>query len=113
MNNNFNPSPCPCYPNAPYYNPNMYCPQLSKQSAAKYCTLRDYGPAPFVVNIHQAAEQNNNFRLALWTDLPLTTYLNEHRVGEEIGLEMHPNVDQFLRIEEGQGLVRMGDREDC
>jgi len=30
-------------------------------------------------------------------------------VGEDIGLEMHPNVDQFLRIEDGQGLVRMGD----
>jgi len=33
-------------------------------------------------------------------------------VGEDIGLEMHPNVDQFLRIEEGQGLVQMGDSRD-
>jgi mannose-6-phosphate isomerase-like protein (cupin superfamily) len=33
-------------------------------------------------------------------------------VGGEIGLEMHPDVDQFLRIEEGQGLVRMGDSKD-
>ena len=30
-------------------------------------------------------------------------------VGEDIGLEVHPNLDQFIRIEEGQGLVRMGD----
>ena len=29
--------------------------------------------------------------------------------GEDIGLEVHPNVDQFLRIEEGQGLAMMGD----
>jgi len=28
--------------------------------------------------------------------------------GEDIGLEIHPDVDQFLRIEEGQGMVRMG-----
>ncbi|NRF95710.1 cupin domain-containing protein [Paenibacillus frigoriresistens] len=33
-------------------------------------------------------------------------------VGEDIGLEVHPTVDQFLRIEEGQGIVRMGDTKD-
>ena len=33
-------------------------------------------------------------------------------VGEDIGLEMHPDVDQFIRIEEGQGFVKMGDRKD-
>jgi len=30
-------------------------------------------------------------------------------VGEDIGLEIHPNLDQFIRIEQGQGLVKMGD----
>jgi len=29
-------------------------------------------------------------------------------VGGDIGLETHPDTDQFLRIEEGQGLVQMG-----
>lgn len=33
-------------------------------------------------------------------------------VGEDIGLEVHPNVDQFLRIEDGQGLVQMGDSKE-
>jgi mannose-6-phosphate isomerase-like protein (cupin superfamily) len=33
-------------------------------------------------------------------------------VGEDIGLEIHPNVDQFLRIEQGQGVVQMGKRKD-
>jgi len=28
--------------------------------------------------------------------------------GGEIGLELHPDTDQFLRIEEGQGIVQMG-----
>lgn len=31
--------------------------------------------------------------------------------GGDIGLEIHPNNDQFLRLEEGQGLVQMGDSE--
>ena len=30
-------------------------------------------------------------------------------VGEDIGLEVHQNLDQFIRIEEGEGLVKMGD----
>lgn len=29
-------------------------------------------------------------------------------VGEDIGLEVHPDTDQFLRIEEGEGIVQMG-----
>lgn len=32
--------------------------------------------------------------------------------GEDIGLEMHPNVDQFLRIKQGQGIVQMGKGKD-
>ncbi|EEM21039.1 Cupin 2 conserved barrel domain protein [Bacillus thuringiensis serovar tochigiensis BGSC 4Y1] len=33
-------------------------------------------------------------------------------VGDDIGLEVHPTTDQFIRIEEGQGLVQMGDSKD-
>jgi len=28
--------------------------------------------------------------------------------GGEIGLEIHPDTDQFLRLEQGQGIVQMG-----
>ena len=33
-------------------------------------------------------------------------------LGEDIGLKMHPDVDQFLRIDQGQGIVQMGDQQD-
>ncbi|WP_330615515.1 cupin domain-containing protein [Romboutsia sp. 1001713B170131_170501_G6] len=33
-------------------------------------------------------------------------------IGDDIGLEVHPTGDQFIRIEEGQGLVKMGDSKD-
>mgnify|MGYP000917597550 FL=1 len=71
--------------------------------------LKDYGPEPFVVDIEAAARLNNNFRTALWTGDHLQLTLMSINVGEDIGLEVHPNLDQFIRIEEGQGLVRMGD----
>lgn len=70
--------------------------------------LKDYGSQPFVVNIEEASKQNTNFRTALWTGRHLQVTLMSLNVGEDIGLEIHPNLDQFLRIEEGQGLVQMG-----
>lgn len=72
----------------------------------------DYGRRPFVVDIEEATKQNNTFRTALWTGQYLQTTLMSLRPGEDIGLEMHPDVDQFIRIEEGQGVTQMGNRKD-
>ena len=74
--------------------------------------LTDYGPEPFVIDIEQATEQNDSFRITLWTGDYLQLTLMNIDVGEDIGLEQHPDLDQFIRIEQGQGLVRMGSRED-
>lgn len=74
--------------------------------------FRDYGPEPFVINIEDAAKRNSAFRTALWTGNHLQLTLMSIDVGEDIGLEMHPNVDQYIRIEQGQGIVIMGDRQD-
>jgi len=74
--------------------------------------LTDYGPNPFVVNIDEVTKRNRTFRTALWTGDHLQLTLMSLRPGEDIGLEIHPNVDQFLRIEEGQGIVKMGYRKD-
>jgi len=74
--------------------------------------LKDYGPEPFVVDIEKAAKKNNNYRTALWTGPHLQVTLMSIKVGEDIGLEIHPVLDQFLRIEQGQGVVQMGKRKD-
>lgn len=73
--------------------------------------LADYGPKPFVVNINEATIANTNFRTALWTGDHLQVTLMSIDVGEDIGFEVHNDLDQFIRIEEGQGLVLMGDNE--
>lgn len=70
--------------------------------------VRDYGPDPFVINIEQATVQNDNFRTALWTGENLQATLMSIQPGDDIGLEVHPEVDQFIRIEEGQGQTLMG-----
>lgn len=69
----------------------------------------DYGPNPFVINIEEETLENNNFRTALWTGTYLQLTLMCIEPGKEIGLELHPDIDQFLRIEQGQGFVMMGE----
>ncbi|GAB6137957.1 cupin domain-containing protein [Halanaerobaculum tunisiense] len=73
--------------------------------------LKDYGPCPFVVNIEEATKQNDYYRIALWTGEHLQLTLMSINAGDDIGLELHPNLDQFIRIEKGRGIVRMGDRK--
>ena len=117
MYNAYRDYPCPYY----NYNPYTYADEMdygfrfaSPQSEmdADPMVLKDYGPQPFVVNINEATKQNNNFRTALWTGNHLQVTLMSINVGDDIGLEIHPNVDQFLRIEDGQGIVKMGRNKD-
>ena len=110
---------CPYFANTPMYNPyfsnqfpNQYIPYTDAVANGTLIDLKDYGANPFVVNINEATKQNNTFRTALWTGKHLQLTLMSLKVGEDIGLENHPNLDQFIRIEEGQGLVKMGDRKD-
>ncbi|MGN0976300.1 MAG: cupin domain-containing protein [Gemmiger sp.] len=70
--------------------------------------LKDYGPDPLVVNIDRITKENPNYRTALWTGDYLQTTLMSIPAGGEIGLEVHPETDQFFRIESGLGLVQMG-----
>ncbi|HHD2751329.1 TPA: cupin domain-containing protein [Clostridium perfringens] len=74
--------------------------------------LKDYGPQPFVVDINEATKQNDTFRTALWTGNHLQVTLMSINVGDDIGLEIHPDTDQFIRVEEGEGLVQMGSNKD-
>ncbi|MEK3820537.1 cupin domain-containing protein [Cytobacillus sp. FSL W8-0315] len=87
-----------------------------QENAARLVTLNDritdYGPQPFVVDIEEATKQNNTFRTAIWTGEHLQLTLMSINAGEDIGLEIHPELDQFLRIEEGEGIVQMGDSKD-
>lgn len=117
--NNFPyPSYCPCQaiyqPFNPYTQP--YMGKDSYQSLANEKPLNpyeimDFGKEPLVIDIEKATENNRTFRTALWTGDYFQITLMNIGVGDDIGLELHPDVDQFLRIEEGEGLVQMGDNK--
>src|SRR5690625_1190811 len=81
---------------------------IPNQKNVRSDTRRDHGKQPSVLNINQAAKENKTFRTAIWTGEHLQVTLMSINVREDIGLEVHHDVDQFLRIEEGHGLVQMG-----
>lgn len=68
----------------------------------------DFGPNPFIVDLNRATVGNDTYRTALWTGEYLQVTLMSIGVGDDIGLEVHPDTDQFLRLEEGSGVALMG-----
>lgn len=74
--------------------------------------IKDYGPNPLVINIENATTDNNTFRTALWTGTYMQVTLMSIEPGEDIGLEMHSDIDQFIHIEVGKGYVKMGESKE-
>ncbi|RSD27895.1 cupin domain-containing protein [Mesobacillus subterraneus] len=74
--------------------------------------LNDYGKQPLTINIEDATTKNETFRTALWTGNKLQVTVMSIDVGDDIGLEVHETGDQFIRVEEGEALVQMGDTKD-
>lgn len=57
----------------------------------------------FAINIKKATLENGNYRKALYTGKHSQLVLMSLKPKEEIGLEVHPDNDQFFRFEKGQG----------
>lgn len=74
--------------------------------------MQDFGKKPYVVDIEDLTISNENFRTAAWTGVNMQMTLMTIQPGEDIGLEVHDDHDQFLRIEQGNAQVLMGDSED-
>lgn len=77
-----------------------------------YLSFADKGPFPYVANIEQESLQNQNYRTAIWTGEHLQMTLMSIPPCSDIGLELHNDVDQFIRIEQGKALAEMGIRKN-
>lgn len=65
----------------------------------------------FKDNIEDLTEENNNFRKVLYTGLHSQLVVMSLKPGEEIGMEVHKESDQFFRFEDGIGKVVIDDNE--
>ena len=66
----------------------------------------------WVGDIEDATLANDTFRTVLFTGQNLQLTVMRLGPGEEIGVEMHDHLDQFIRIEQGMARVTMGPSED-
>lgn len=75
-------------------------------------SITDYGACSYATNVGRMARQNTHFRTALWTGCHLQmTLMCIPRCGE-IGVEIHEDTDQFIRVEQGQAMVLLGECEN-
>ena len=65
----------------------------------------------FVNNIEKETLENENFRKVIYTAKHMQLVLMSLLPNEDIGEEVHENVDQFFRIESGNGKVIMNGEE--
>lgn len=76
--------------------------------ASRASRIRDIGPNAQAFDIEEATKANPDYRSVAWSGRYLQVTLMSIPVGGDIGLEAHPETDQFLRIDAGSGRVQMG-----
>jgi mannose-6-phosphate isomerase-like protein (cupin superfamily) len=75
-------------------------------------TINDIGPDPQSFDLEQQTVENSNYRTVAWSGRYLQLTLMSIPEGADIGLEMHPETDQFLRLDAGRGRVQLGRTRD-
>jgi tRNA nucleotidyltransferase/poly(A) polymerase/mannose-6-phosphate isomerase-like protein (cupin superfamily) len=68
----------------------------------------DMGKLPYVVDIDDLTINNTDFRNTKWTGENLQMTVMSIEPNQSIGVEVHTDGDQFLRVEDGEGEVYMG-----
>lgn len=66
----------------------------------------------WVGDIETVALDNDDFRRVLFTGTHTQLTVMRLAPGEDIGREVHPHLDQFLRIEQGRARLELGKTED-
>ena len=64
--------------------------------------------AGWVGDINTLTRENTNFRTVLYTAANLQLTVMCLGTGEEVGMEMHDHLDQFIRVESGSARVTLG-----
>lgn len=65
----------------------------------------------FCTNIEKDTLENKNYRKVIYTGKNMQLVLMTLQPGEEIGMEVHDDHDQFFRIESGEGKCIIDDNE--
>ncbi len=73
----------------------------------------DPGAVPHVFDVEAATLENELYRQTLWTGTQLQLTVMAIPSGQDVGLEVHDDHDQFLRVEGGTGTAYLGESKDA
>lgn len=65
----------------------------------------------FYANIEKETVENTDYRRVLFTGKNMQLVVMSLKQGEDIPSEVHDDIDQFIRVEEGNAYVKVGDEE--
>ncbi len=65
----------------------------------------------YFTNIEKDTLENENYRKVLFTGSKMQLAVMNLKPGEDIPLEVHGDIDQFIRVEEGEALVKISGEE--
>ena len=74
--------------------------------------FKDNGNKPCVIPLKKLTYLNDNYRVAVWTGTHLQITVMNILPNDDIGGEVHENLDQFLYIERGRAKVLIGESKD-
>ena len=73
----------------------------------EYDMKKDKGPYPYALNVWKTAVQNRNYRTTIWTGCNLQMTVMSIPPRSDVGSEVHKDNDQYIRVEQGNALVKM------
>ena len=84
------------------HNHNSYCEKCDHKCK------NEHGGDVYTLNVEKSANKNYNFRESVWTGKYLQMTLMSIASSSDIGVEMHKDTDQYIRIEHGYALLLTG-----
>ena len=85
---------------------------MTKHNDNQQSNVNQWSNLGWVADVEAATVENTNFRTVLFTGSHLQLTVMSLATGEHIGWEMHDHLDQFLRVEQGAGTLRLGTSAD-
>ena len=92
---------------------------LTRNEVHGYCgshenkCKNEHGGEVFVTNMGKMTYRNINFRESVWTGKYLQMTLMSIPCRSEIGVELHSDTDQYIRVEHGIALALTGNNKDA
>jgi len=66
---------------------------------------------PYKANIEDETLGNDYYRKVLFTGSKMQLVAMSLKVDDDIPMEVHPHIDQFIRVEKGEALVKVDGKE--